>query len=266
MKEAFISVLANFKSFLGSGWLMWVVFCVALIGCCLLGKEKRKLFTVSVMLCLMILNPITYQVVGEKFLSGVYWRLFWTLPIVTAVAVVLTELAGRWKKEWMRFLTVGAFCIVIALLGKSVINRGTYTVAANDYQLPQEVIAISDRILQETEGETVRVLMPDALVCYVRQYTTKITLAYGRDIWGFIAPPEAWEQELYQLAHDENIDYGRLCETALRYGCRFAVFDTEAAELPRDMERQGYTYVGAVEQYRIYALDYTAICAVGVIK
>lgn len=258
MKESIVSVIANFKSFIGTGWLMWACFCIALLVCFFLGKEKRKkLFTVSLILCLLILNPLVYKLVGDRFLSGVYWRLFWTLPIVVVCAVVLTELAGRIKKDALRFVAVVILSLMVACLGKSVINRGTYTVAENAYQIPQAAIDVADIILDDSETTPVLVIAPDDLVCYIRQYTAAIQLAYGRDMWGFINTPKDWEVELYQLMHAEQIDFRSLSKKALEYGCSYVVFDENLINLPENLEKWGYTFVNATEHYRIYALEET---------
>lgn len=256
MKESVASVIANFKSFIGSGWLMWVAFCIALIICFFLGKDKRKkIVTVSVILCVLIINPITYRLIGDRFLSGVYWRLFWTLPIVITIAVVLTEFAGRIDRRWLRMAAVGAMCLVIALTGKSVINRGTYTRAENDYQIPQAAIDVADIVLEDTEGGSTMIVAPDDLVCYIRQYTTKVKLAYGRDSWGFIGVPEWWQTEIYDLMHAEEMDYKMLREKAYEYETRYIVFDTTIYDLPKEIEDYGYDFVGETGKYRIYALE-----------
>lgn len=256
MREAWISVITNFKSFIGSGWLMWACFCVALLICFFLRKDQRKkLCTVSIILCVIIINPVVYKLFGERFLSGVYWRLFWTLPIVILIAAVLTELSGKISKNVLRFLTVGVLCIAIALTGKSVINRGTYTVPDNDYQIPQAAIDVSDLVLSDTDHMPVLILAPDDLVCYIRQYSAKIRLAYGRDIWGFISDPKDWERDLYERVHAEQVDYEALGTAAYGYGCSYIVFDTQKNELPKGISKMGYTYVGSTEQYVVYALE-----------
>ena len=256
MKESVANVIINFKSFIGNGWLMWICFCIALIICFFLGKEKRKkIVTVSIILCVIIINPVVYRLIGDRFLSGVYWRLFWTLPIVTAIAVVLTELTARVRWEWLRAVAVAALCLVIALTGRSVINHGTYMRAENDYQIPQAAIDVSDIVLEAAEGADVQIVAPDDLVCYIRQYTTKIKLAYGRDSWGFINTPQSWQMEIYDLMHSEEMDYRLLRETAYGYETRYIVFDTKLRNLPENMSELGFKPVGTTGQYSVYALE-----------
>lgn len=256
MKESWASVVANFKSFIGSGWLMWGCFCGALLVCFFLGKDRRKkLFTVSLVLCITIINPIVYYFIGNRFMSGVYWRLFWTLPLVVTVAVALTELTGKLKNEWIRFFTVGALCLTILLTGKSVINRGTYVSAENDYQIPQAAIDVSDIVLEASGGNPTMMIVPDELVCYIRQYTGQIALAYGRNIWGFINDAVDWQMDLYNQMNAENIDYERLRESAYACGCRYIAFNSRQRELPKDMESYGYRFIDSAGEYMVYALE-----------
>lgn len=256
MREAWAGVIANFKSFLGSGWLMWLCFLVALVFCFFRMKDRRKkLFTVSVLGCVIIINPIVYRLIGTTFMSGVYWRLFWALPIVIVVAAVLTELTGKISKNWLRFVTAIVLCLTIAALGERVINRGTYTLPENDYQLPQEVIDVSDIILEANEDISTMIIVPDELVCYVRQYTGKLNLAYGRNIWGFINNPTEMQYKLHDLMNAEQIDYRTLRDEAYAYGCGYIVFNASQRELPDHMDEYGYTLVGSAEPYMIYSLE-----------
>lgn len=256
MREACAGVITNFKSFIGSGWLMWLCFCAALIICFFAWKEKRKkLVTISLLGCVVIINPIVYKLIGTSFMSGVYWRLFWALPIVIVVAAVLTMLVGKGKKEWIRMGTAFVLCIVIVLTGKSVINRGTYTLAENDYQIPQAAIDVSDIVLEATGGVDTMVIVPDDLVCYIRQYTSKITLAYGRNIWGFINNPVDWQYDLHDRMNAEQIDYVGLREEAYGHGCRYIIFNRDQRSLPENMEQYGYTLVGEAVPYAVYELS-----------
>lgn len=256
MREACAGVIANFKSFIGSGWLMWLCFLAALVFCFIWMKDKRKkLFTVSVLGGVIIINPIVYQLIGTRFMSGVYWRLFWALPIVIVVAAVLTEITGKLAKRWVRFAAVMVLCLTIACLGERVINRGTYTFAENDYQLPQAAIDVSDIVLKENEFVDTMIIVPDELVCYIRQYTGKISLAYGRNIWGFINNPADWQYGLYDLMNAREMDYRKLRDEAYACGCRYIVFNAGQRELPDDMEAYGYTFVGSAEPYMVYALE-----------
>lgn len=256
MREAITGVIINFKSFIGSGWLMWGVYCAAVILCFFLkGKRRKKLFTVSLVGCVLILNPVVYELVGTRFMSGVYWRLFWALPIVPVVAVVLTELVGRVKRNALRFAATIILCLAIAVFGKSVINRDTYGIPQNDYQIPQAAIDVADILLKVSEQDFSTAIVPNELFCYIRQYSSDVRLTYGRNIWGFINVPTDGQRELYDLMNAQIIDYQLLRDKAYDYNCKFIVFNSDHRDIPESMEDYGYYYVDEVHPYIVYALQ-----------
>lgn len=259
MKEALIGVYDNFKSFLGTGpdgWFLWGCFCAALLVCFLKGRDTRqKIGTVSVLGLLVILNPVFYQVIGTRFLSGVYWRLFWILPVTIACGVMFTELVSKIGTYWVRFLVLAALCLVIGKLGTRVINGDTYTAAENPYQIPQEAVEVSELILKENEGHASMAVVPDELTCYIRQYTSKINLAYGRNLWGFISSPTAEQVALYELVTSGNPDPKDLYRELAARGCHYIVFNTEKQELPVHLEEHGFSLCGETGVYEVYRVE-----------
>lgn len=256
MKEALIGISDNFKSFLGGGpdgWFLWGCFCAALLVCFFKGKDTRqKIGTVSVLGLLVIFNPLFYQVVGTRFLSGVYWRLFWILPVTIACGVMFTELISIIRKYWVRLLALAVLCLVIGKAGTRVINGETYTAAENRYQIPQEAVEVSELILEANEGFESMAVVPDELTCYIRQYTSKIRLAYGRNLWGFISSPTAEQVALYELVTSGNPDPKDLHKELTAQGCNYIVFNTEKQELPSNLEANGFSLCGETGQYRLY--------------
>ena len=98
MAADFYSILDNFKNFIGgrTGLLHWVLFCAAVVAIFFLGKKYKEekqavrfLVWPSVLVLLFIFNPLFYRYVGSRFFAGVYWRLFWMLPISFSVAYVM---------------------------------------------------------------------------------------------------------------------------------------------------------------------------------
>jgi hypothetical protein len=261
MQTAVTGVIDNFKSFTGTGWVMWLIYGASLLYLFWVERPYRKqLVTVSLVLCVLVINPVTYRFVGERFLSGVYWRLFWTFPIVIVAAAALTLLVGKLKKGVLRVAAVAVLCLAIALTGQRVINRGTYTAAENDYQIPQAAIDVADAVMREADMTLVRIIAPDDLVCYIRQYTSLIKLAYGRDVqgWGYIGDPNPLEQLIYDLLHEEEVDYAAVREAALTYQCAYVVIDVAGKELPDDMEELGYRMVEEVDHYAIFDIRETS--------
>ena len=98
MKETWFHILDDFKDYIGNGWFVWACFLAALVFCLVKGNDRRKrLFTFSAVAIVILFNPLVYKVVGEKFMSGVYWRLFWVIPTVITLGITLTDLAAKVK-------------------------------------------------------------------------------------------------------------------------------------------------------------------------
>lgn len=257
MKEAWSYVVTNLRSYIGDDWILWGCFCLALIVCFFLGDDNRKkVCYVGVLACVVVINPIVYFLIGQKFLSGVYWRLFWVIPVVITIAVVLTELVMHIKKEMLRIVIAFIICIVIAKVGVCVFRGGTYQVAENEYQIPQSAVSISDIILEHSEGQNVKVVVPNEMVTFVRQYTSKVQLLYGRNIWGFINTATVEQREVYEAMNAEELDLEMLFEKAVYLGGNYIVFNINERKLPDDMETYGYQYIGEYENYEVYWLEY----------
>lgn len=256
MKETWFHILDDFKDYIGNGWFVWACFLVALVFCLVKGNDRRKrLFTFSAVAIVILFNPLVYKVVGEKFMSGVYWRLFWVIPTVITLGITLTDLAAKVKMNLLRLIAVGVLCIVIAKTGTFFFNGDTYCVPENDYEIPQVAIDVSDEIQRITEGGYSTVIVPNELLCYIRQYTTNIALCYGRNIWGYMNNPSEQQMELYNLMNAEQIDYQALHDGAKGYGCDFIVFNSDVRQIPDKMESYGYTLKGSTGCYLIYSLE-----------
>ncbi len=84
MRDYIFAVWDEFVNFIGgrAGFLHWVLFLAALLACMFIGRGmRRRLFWPSVLVLVFFFNPLFYGIVGTRFLSGVYWRLLWMLPV-----------------------------------------------------------------------------------------------------------------------------------------------------------------------------------------
>jgi hypothetical protein len=259
METGMTAVIDNFISYIGTGWMGWMfwgLYCLALIICLVTDRDNSgRLVSVSLILAVVVFNPIFYTYVGDRFLSGVYWRLFWVFPLVITIACVATQLISRFRFGAVRLIVAFIFAVSIALLGQSVINRGTYTIAENDYQIPQRAIDVADVILADSGGARVSVVATDDLVCYIRQYSPRITLAYGRDMWGFIGVPDENENYVYNAIHTDSIDYEELIMLSRLFGHEYIVFDVNLFDIPENIEDMGYRLVDYVDDYVIYRVE-----------
>lgn len=261
MAADFYSILDNFKNFIGgrTGLLHWVLFCAAVVAIFFLGKKYKEekqavrfLVWSSVLVLLFIFNPLFYRYVGSRFFAGVYWRLFWMLPISFSVAYVIVWLICRWKKQAVRVAVFVAALVTIMVSGQRIYSETTFTEAENEYKLPQAAIDVADIIGNSGYSWKVKAVVPDELFCYIRQYRCDIGLFYGRNVGGFISGIGEDEDAMHQQMCQEKPDMEVVTEIAKRNGLVFLCFNREEKELPDNMTPYGYHYYMETGDYIIY--------------
>ncbi len=248
----------EFLNFIGrrSGLAHWLLFIAALACCMFMGREiRKKLFFPSVLVLLFFFNPLFYAAVGTKFLSGVYWRLLWMLPISFLIAYVLTYLAFKIRKNMLRAAVIAVCFLCIAASGERIFTEETYREKENAYELPQAVLEICDYVKRNLEDWKETIIVPNEMLCYVRQYSSAVGLFYGRNAGGFITNIEAEEAAVHAEMSKEEPDMGIITDIGKNRDCRYLVFDTEFHRIPEDLTEYGYEKVHVVEgRYVIYRI------------
>ena len=250
----------EFTNFIGgrAGLAHWALYILALFCCIFMGKEiRKKLFFPSVLILLVFFNPLFYALVGTRFLSGIYWRLLWMLPISFLIAYCLTRLVYRMKKNVFRLAVAVLACICIIVTGKRIFVPETYTEKENKYELPQAAIEICDYVKDHLMDWKETIVVPEELLCDIRQYSSAVCLFYGRNAGGFITNIEEDEAAVYEQMCRKEPDLEMITEIGKRRNCRYLVFNTSFHRLPEDMTDYGYEKVHVVENvYAIYrAID-----------
>lgn len=253
MKNALDDMLYNFDIFIGplKGHLILYIICVFLIG---LSKKKyfSQIFFPMLLFIGITLNPIIYKIIGERFLSGVYWRVFWLFPIALTIAIVASEMISAQNKCWKKIFLMVAMAGIIIYTGEPVISRANYDFPKNEYQLADSTIQVCDAILADTNGRMTRAIVPYELLTQVRQYTSYIGLLYGRNVDGFISDIDGHELWAYDIMSSEEVDLDSLRIIALYKEVEYIVFDSTINMVSEDISVDGYKYIATVDQYIIY--------------
>ncbi len=256
MRDYIFAVWDEFVNFIGgrTGILHWVIFLLALMACMFIGRGmRRRLFWPSVLVLVFFFNPLFFGMVGTRFLSGVYWRLLWMLPVSFVIAYALTQLACRMKRGILRAVGIVLFCAGIAVTGKPVFSGETYREKENAYELPQAAIEISDVVMARLQDWKETIIVPHELICDIRQYSCSIGLLYGRNVGGFISDIEEDETRVYEEMGKERPDVALITDIAKARNCRYIVFNTSFHQIPEDLSEYGYERVAeAGESYVIY--------------
>ena len=136
-------------------------------------------------------------------------------------------------------------------------SKDNYVPAQNEYQLPQVTIDIADAIISDSlaadTGAYPTVVVPDEMLCSMRQYTTKIRLLYGRDAYAYIFNEL---EEMKAVVHNEMIrqtpDVGKLAVYAKAKNVDYIVFSSVNHKGYQDINMHGYEFVKNVDGYDIY--------------
>lgn len=251
-----LAVWGEFVNFIGgrSGMLHFLLFAAALVCCFFLGKEERKrFFWPSVFVFAFFFNPFFYKYVGMRFLSGVYWRLLWMLPISFALAYTLIKLAYKVKKDVLRIAVVVVACVCILVTGRPVFSKDTYSERENVYELPNAAIEIADFAEAWMQDWKETLIVPNELLCSIRQYSSVACLLYGRNAEGFISDIAEDEAKVYEEMSKEEPDVGLITEIARSRGVRYIVFNTSFHKIPDDLSEYGYWQEAVIEDvYAVY--------------
>ena len=250
------AVWNEFINFIGgrNGLLHWLFFCAALLFCALWGKgDRKRLFWPSVLVLLFFFNPLFYATIGTKFLSGVYWRLLWMLPVSFVIAYALTRLVYRQNKDALRVAVIVIACVCIIATGEREFSAKTYQEKENEYEIAQAAVEISDIVTENLLSWKENIIVPNELLCDVRQYSSAVGLLYGRNAGGFISDIAPDEQMVYEEMSKEEPDLSLVTEVARARECRYIVFNTSFHRIPEDLSGYGYEKIAVVqEDYAVY--------------
>lgn len=240
------TILEIFKSYNGTGYYC-MLFIICLIYLWFEEEDKRiRALLVYAPTVIQVLFFIPYfYLIYDKLDSGTYYRILWLLPMTVVIAYAGCKVIGVHTKIGLAILSV-----ILIMSGTYVYKSQYMAVAENAYHLPQEVITICEIIEPEEGKERVWAAVPNELIHFVRQYTTDIQLAFGRE--QIVSEWAADENPLYALYQQEEIDLEELSEAATEYYCHYVVLKNDkflTGGRPQDFDLMK---IGATENYDIY--------------
>lgn len=220
-----------------------------------LGEYRKGFLVLAAVLLVLVYNPFAKYFWSKVMQEHLYWRMFWILPAVPVMAFVMTGLLQR-KAVWKNLLLGVLVVAAIAVCGKNVYTNGNFTKAENRFKLPQEAVMIADYMLTE-DGET-KAIVPEAVFCYIRQYSSRISLLYGRDIIGFTSPVKNKRfHKVYEEMESDRPNVRTIMLAAKKYKCQYVVYDS-AKILRGNPENYGYELKTQIGRFLIYRQEEAA--------
>lgn len=212
------------------------------------NRKKNEFFYFIVRYTLIfyifLYNPVIYYV-AYIFCHGasVYVRLLYIIFPEVCMAVALSFLVDCFSQRSKRIVSIIMAAICIALFGQNYIKTAQFQKAENIYKLPQEIITLCD-LINENATETPYLMADQNLVNYIRQYSSKITMLYGRGGMTYKG------KDLFTLIQNSEISIEEIVSIMERYDCNYIIWKNHKNEIAMFLE-YGTTIVASTEHYTI---------------
>lgn len=260
MKEAIIEILKSFKIYNSTG-IYWILFIFGMIYIFVVMKNlRRKYLYPTIMLMLIVINPLLYKFIWFKLLNTTYWRIFWGLASIILISIVVIDISKKLANKSKKYgaivqvlftLGVVTFIGVYGMVNDFYAYSGkVYQKKQNEYNLPQEAIDVADCILKLNQNP--RVIMPRSLYCYIRQYDSNIKMMYGRDIQGYIMSATSSAYIVNSEMSKTQYDYNLIKKYCIQENYDFVIFEKDAYINTDYFKKIGFELVSVVDKYAIF--------------
>lgn len=163
----------------------FVLYLAGLIYILVKGNEReREIFLPSsIVMFLTIYNPVVPLLLNKFFdVNSEYYRLFWIAPVVILTGYIAVKILFGLsdKKE------VTAVCVIMVIIGLTAGNfayKDGYKANTNIYQIPDELIEISELIHDDCSAEYPKAFFEYEYNMQVRQYDPKMQLTIDREAY-----------------------------------------------------------------------------------
>lgn len=256
MNEAWKEMLQFFQDYYQHGIVLYMYFFSLLIILLVGGKRLRKLICwPTILIMVVVFNPIFYQYVWKRCFEYGYWRVLWLFPSAIVIGTAIILLLDKIKNRGLQAALALIMFILISCNGKNMFSQQLfYTKTENIYKLPQEAIDVSDALLELEHNP--KVVMCSELYSYVRQYTTDIKLMYGRNVEGYIGGRNDKTQEMASnLLHLENADWARIAELMRQEQYKYLVLPDNENCSEEYIKQYSFTLLKKVDGYNIIKID-----------
>ncbi len=241
-----LTVLNNYR---GAGALL-ILYGAALVYLLICEKDRtiRAIFVyMPLTILILFLLPPVYKIYS-RFETETYYRMLWLIPMsITIVYAGLRISVMKLKKFW----PVGAAVLAAAIIlgGNYVYDNQNILKAENSQHLPHQVIDVSEFLLNDSGDIQLKAAMPADLVQFVRQYTSKIDMPYGREM--VVSQWDYWNPVYEAMEKTDTVDVGTLVEATRDAKCNYIVLNASKA-IEGDFSDYGIEDIGNVDGYEVY--------------
>ncbi|MBO5208792.1 MAG: hypothetical protein J6B68_05540 [Lachnospiraceae bacterium] len=244
----FLESLVIFQNYVGyhQNKFLFGIFLFFLLYLWLKEKNKvcRALFVyVPTVVLVLFFCPIFRKVfVALLDDAETYYRLLWLLQMSMVSAYGAVKLCSKHRKIGLVVMT-----IAVIACGSYVYQSEHITKAENWYHLPEEAVEVAELI--DPEEGRVMAIVPSDLIYYIRQYSSRINMPYGREM--LIARWDYYNDIYEAMEEAEVIETTSFVELTRSYGCNYVVLKKDR-EIEEPLTEYGFTLYAQTENYLIY--------------
>lgn len=238
----------------GSGMMYLSFFLILFL---LKNKEWRYKFVWPVYTVFAtIVVSFSYENFWSTVLPGVPARSFLMLPIPIVLAFIVSYFWARTRGVERLVATIGVLLVLYFSSDYPTENfYQNYYGAENWYGLPQDVVDVCELVLSEVDEPLLLVNETD--VDYFRQYSSKIKLLYGENLYAgkmngaSAIPSQYWK--IYSLMSDDNyIDVDQIGTLCSEFDVDYIVINIEDYPLISYYEQEDFTFYMNVGRYAVF--------------
>lgn len=241
IKNVFLSYYANQKYF--------VLFLIALLFIFIKEKQKTNqtfLIYYSMVILIILLNPIFVWLIFKMIPQSVYYRFLWTIPFGIILAYFGVRLMDNINTHLKKNIIAISFILIIIYSGAFVYNNITFEKVNNWYKLPDESIQVT-QIVKDIPVDNKKAMVSTDLVGYIRQFDANIKLAYPRRPYA--------DYEMYPIVkYYKAGDVKNLVNLCKQNDINIIIYDN-SIPLTISPSHYGYDLYAQTEHYDIYALS-----------
>ncbi len=241
---------------LGSGvegnWFYYIApVCLLLL--LLFWKKRRVTFAIPILIImLIIMNPFAKEKFEKITETGYYWRLLWIIPIIPICAALPGMIEEKIKFQYTKGIIAILFAGLFVLLGSYTYDQrlARFSTPTNEAKIEQPFVDISDTLLTYDDHPYV---VADAWPSvFIRQYTPKIRMLYGRDILGFGTQSGLGNQVYKQLNAGQ---YAEVASSMINDGYEYLVTNNLDEEKRNELRKAGFIFLNQIDVYGIYKIQ-----------
>lgn len=232
--------MVSIRSLLAYFWVDRPRVIYFLLCCCIvlfLAWKRRDIFSVrmrrylvlpSVVLLVLLLNPVVAHFLVTKYEETRSLRFFWLIPVTLLMAAASVLLVDLFPKRGLRVLAAVILPLgVLATVNQFHNLRNTWqNHTTNWYKIPDVVIELSDAIVQDDAGVEKKAFFPTPLNLWVRQYRPEIEMPYA---WAKVNADSEAAKQIYNIVEkaEDAVDLDQLAYWAAEGGYHYLVLASD---------------------------------------